>query len=103
MAKDFLKVRPRKEESLPSQTRAYQNAAPKNPRRGAAAADGAGAGGAAARSAPPVALSAFAAKQDSAARKLQALFKQRLAQRLRAEAALFATLKLCRESLPSHH
>ena len=100
MAKDFLKVRPRKEEAPPSATRAYQQQTP--PARGRCGTAGGieNAGDTSRPALTPAGM--FALKKHEAARKLQAIFKARLANRLRAEAALFGTIKKCIENIPNH-
>jgi hypothetical protein len=91
-----LQVRPRKEES--SATKLMQNAKPATARDARRAQNQAASAAAAALAK----LDPVAEKQDRAARKLQAIFKKRFAQRLRAEAQLFSLLNQTTQSITNH-
>ena len=51
---------------------------------------------------PSLGRSQVAQKKDAAVKKLQAIFRAKFAQRMRAEAKLFGMLKECTESLTNH-
>jgi ankyrin repeat protein len=93
-AKDFLRVRPRKEDSSSG-----RHGTPTFSSRGRRANMGV----LPSKEQPkPAVAQKVESKQDKAAKKLQALFKARFAAKLRAEAKLFGMLSMCKEQLNNH-